>query len=256
MPLSPSCRFFRFYTKGRPPIRADRFAGGTLPIRAARHCDAVTAASGFGWWLFPPVNTALSWDGRIIVWSNDGENWVPVDDAVHFPGFPEEFDDLAPAHLRGAAPPYLTALPEPGVIQISLGLLASTSEDWCLLIRRPANFPLPGHFDHYEGIVATGERPILLFINLRLTKTDFPIRLRADMPLVQAQPILQNCVSGLVLNDMAVEDGLGTNEWDGYFRTIAEPSTRPDRPLGGYAVVQRRARRRAEARSLAEVEHQ
>ena len=69
MSPSPDCRFYRFYTKGRAPVRADRFAGGTLSMRAARYCDAVTTASGFGWWLFPPVNTILSWDGRMIVWS-------------------------------------------------------------------------------------------------------------------------------------------------------------------------------------------
>src|ERR1700691_1356840 len=180
MSPSPDCRFYRFYTKGRPPVRADRFAGGTLSMRAARYCDAVTTASGFGWWLFPPVNTILSGDGRMILWSMDGEEWVPVDDAVHFPGFPEEFDRLAPDHVRGAAPPYLTALPEPGLVQISLGVLVRTSDDWCLLVRRPANFPLPGHFDHFEGIIGTGEKPNHIFINLRLTKTDFPIRLRAD----------------------------------------------------------------------------
>jgi hypothetical protein len=192
----------------------------------------------------------------MIVWSIDGQEWTPVDDAVHFPGFPEEFDRIAPSHVRGSAPPYLTALPEPGLVQVSLGVLARTSVDWCMLVRRPANFPLSGHFDHFEGVVATGERPILMFINLRLTKTDFPIRLRADMPLVQAQPIPQSCLSGLALNDMAVEDALGADEWNHYFRTIAEPSTRPDRPLGAYAVVQRRTRRSAEARSLAAAVHE
>ena len=33
-------------------------------------------------------------------------------------------------------------------------------------------------------------------------------------------------------------------EWDEYYRTIAEPNTRPDRTFGAYAVAERRARRR------------
>ena len=246
MIAAPNCRFFRFYRRGRAPTRADRFAGGTLPVRAARYCDAVTTASGFGWWLFPPVETLLSWDGRIIVWSTDGDEWNPVDDAVHFPGFPDEFDKQAPDGLRGAAPPYLTALPEPGLIQISLGVLAQTNPDWCLLVRRPANFPLPGHIEHFEGVIATDYRIGHVFINLRLTKTDFPIRLRPDIPLVQAQPILRMLVTDAVLNDMTVEDTLGAAEWHQYDQTIAEPSTRSERGFGAYSAAERRARKRSE----------
>ena len=241
--MTPECTFYRFYQHGRLPFRADRFAGGTLPMRAARYCDAVTTASGFGWWLFPPVDTYLSWDGRIIVWSSSGDEWIPVDDAVHFPGFPEEFDKQAPDNLKGTAHPFLTALPEPGVIQISLGVLARTGADWSLLVRRPANFPLPGHFDHFEGIITTGSGIGHIFTNIRLTKTDFPIRLRADMPLVQVQPIPRIVLTEAVLADMMVKNSLSRAEWDDYYRSIAEPNTRPDRPFGAYAVGERRARR-------------
>jgi hypothetical protein len=243
MAQTPECRFYRFYQQGRAPIRADRFAGGTLPIRAARYCDAITTASGFGWWLFPPVETFLLWDGRIILWSTDGDEWSPVDDAVHFPGFPEQFDEQAPDILRGAAHPYLTALPEPGLIQLSLGILARTAEDWCLLVRRPANFPLPGHVEHFEGIIAPDRRIGHVFTNLRLTKTDFPIRLRIDIPLVQVQPIPRFLLAASVLADMTVEDSLGATEWDDYYHSIAEPNMRPNRPFGAYAAAERRARR-------------
>jgi hypothetical protein len=214
-------------------------------MRAARYCDAITTASGFGWWLFPPVDTLLFWDGRIILWSTDGDEWTPIDDTVHFPGFPQDFDEQAPSNLHGAAHPYLSALPEPGLIQVSLGVLASTAEGWCLLIRRPPNFPLPGHMDHFEGIITTDRRIGNIFVNLRLTKTDFPIRLRADMPLVQVQPIPRALLAEAVLNDMKVCDTLGAEEWEAYHSTIAEPNTRPDRGFGAYATAERRARRRA-----------
>ena len=170
------------------------------------------------------------------------------DDAVHFPGFPEEFDEQAPDMLHGAAHPYLTALSEPGVIQVSLGILARTAEDWCLLIRRPANFPLPGHFEHFEGIVATDHRIGHLFINLRLTKTDFPIRLHANMPIAQVQPICRTSLGEAVLADMTIDDALSAAEWDDYNSAIAEPNTRPNRSLGAYAVSERRARKEALSR--------
>jgi hypothetical protein len=243
MAPTPECRFYRFFRRGIAPIRASKFADYTLSMRAARFCDAITAASGFGWWLFPPVDTFLRWDGQVIIWSPDGDEWAPVDDAVDFPGFPEDFDAQAPPDLHGAAHPYLTALPEPGLIQISLGVLARTAANWSVMIRRPANFPLPGHFEHFEGIVATNGSSRHIFTNLRLTKTDFPIHLHADMPLVQVQPIPQFVLSDLVQRDMRVEDLLGPVEWHEYLVTIAEPNKRPDRALGTYSADARRARR-------------
>ncbi len=99
-------------------------------------------------------------------------------------------------------------------------------------------------FDHFEGIIATDHRIGNLFVNLRLTKTDFPIRMHADMPIVQVQPVPRTLLAETVLGDIRVENTLGPREWEQYYRTIAEPNTRPDRPLGAYAVAERRARRR------------
>ena len=40
--------FYRFIPQCRPPMRADRSAGGTLPTRAFRYCEPVATASAFG----------------------------------------------------------------------------------------------------------------------------------------------------------------------------------------------------------------
>jgi len=238
----PYCQFYRFYRQGLPPRRADRFANGTMPMRAAQYCDAVTAASGFGWWLFSPVDAFLVWDGQAIVWSLNGQDWEAVDDSVHFPGFPEAFDTEAPAYLEGTAPPFLTRLPEPGIIQVSLGLFARTAPGWSVLIRRPPNFPLPSHIEHYEGIVDTSRWFGPLFINLRLTKTDIPIRLRADMPLVQVQPLPHALLASQVLSFETI-NALESKDWEAYRTTTAEPNSRPDRVFGGYAASERRYRK-------------
>jgi Family of unknown function (DUF6065) len=238
----PCCKFYPFYRAGRPPSRADRFAGGTIPVRAAQYCQAVTAASAFGWWLFPPIDTYLLWDGRTIVWSLDGQEWQAVDDSVHFPGFPNEFDAEVPDYLSGMAPPFLTSLPEPGLVQVSLGLFARTAPGWSMLIRRPSNFPLPGHIEHFEGLVDTSRWFGPLFINIRLTKTDTPIRLRADMPLAQAQPLPHSLLKPQMLAHETI-NSLGPDEWQAYWATTAEPNLRPDRAFGAYAADQRRCGR-------------
>jgi hypothetical protein len=54
--------FHRFIPQCRPPMRADRSAGGTLPTRAFRYCEPVASASSFGWYLFPAMDFTVIWD--------------------------------------------------------------------------------------------------------------------------------------------------------------------------------------------------
>ena len=245
MDTHPRCKFFRYYQQGRPPSHADRFASGTLSMRAAQYCDAITAASGLGWWLFPPVDILLLWDGKTILWSQDGDEWQSVDDTAPFPGFPEAFDAQAPHYLRGRAPPLLTALPEPGLIQVSMGLFARTAPGWSLCIRKPPNLHVHGHIEHFEGIVNTSSWSGPLFTNLRITKTDVPVRLHADQPLVQAQPIPHALLMPQVLSFQTVNE-IGPEDWEAYRVSAVEPNARPDRPFGAYAADQRRNRKARE----------
>ncbi len=242
----PAARFFRLIPEGRPPQRADRSAAGTLPARAARYCDAVTQAAGFGWYVFPPMDVSLLWDGDDVFWTYDAvDRWMLLS-AAQFPGFSACFDAVAPAHLQGCAPPFLTALAEPGTVQIWSGLLARTAPDWSLLVRPPANLPLPGGYAMYEGIVETDRWFGPLFINIRLTRTDVPIRLRADFPLFQAQPLPRAVYADGVLGAMSVVPGpslLAREDWDAYRRTVLTPNLDPERPLGQFAVSARRRRK-------------
>ena len=152
----PLLQFHRLIEQARAPQRADRAAAGTLPTRAYRYCDAVTSAAGYGWWVFPPMDLQLIWDGHDLFWHFDGApDWIPLSPSAQFPDFSRAFDNVAPKTLQGCAPPFLTALPEPGALQIWTGLMARTAEDWSLLIRAPANLPTPGGYSLYEGIVET-----------------------------------------------------------------------------------------------------
>src|SRR3954453_17937857 len=98
---APLVRFHRLIGQARPPERADRSAGGLLPTRAFRYCEAVTTASAFGLYVFPPISFSLVWDGSTVAWSYDGaEAWYPLGKA-QFPHFSESFDAAAPERLRG-----------------------------------------------------------------------------------------------------------------------------------------------------------
>lgn len=134
---APTLRFHRLIEQARLPVRADRSAAGTLPTRAFRYCEAVTAAAGFGWWVFPPSDITLLWDGESVFWQHD-DRFLPLRSA-QFPHFSDTFDNIAPASLQGCSPPFLTVLPEPGTVQIWTGLIVRTLPNWSVLLRAPAN---------------------------------------------------------------------------------------------------------------------
>ncbi len=242
----PLVRFVCATPGTRRPQRADRTATGILPARAAKYCDAVTSASAFGWYLFAPIDLSLLWDGSEIFWTHAGaDGWSPLGSA-QFPGFSQMFDEAAPSALVGCAPPFLTALPEPGVVQIWTGLFARSQPGWSLLLRPLVNAQLQGGFAPFEGLVETDRWFGPLFTNLRLTRTGSPIRLDANVPLIQAQPIPRPLYGRDLLDRMEVAAGLesfGPEEWEAYRASVVEPSARPARPFGEYATAARKERR-------------
>jgi hypothetical protein len=158
------------------------------------------------------------------------------------------FDRLAPDTLRGCSPPFLTALPEPGTLQIWTGLMARTADDWSLLIRAPANLAAPGGYSLYEGIVETDRWFGPLFTNLRLTQTHRPVRLRADFPLVQVQPLPREAYAEHTLSSTTTVPNMAAmsdEDWSAYQASIVIPNQDPDRDFGGYAVAARRRRHAA-----------
>jgi hypothetical protein len=242
----PIVCFHQLTHHGRAPIRADRSACGTLPARAVRYCEALTSATAFGWWVFPPLDIELLWDGSDIFWRCDKvPDWMPLLPSAQMPDYAAEFDGVAPAELKGCSPPFLTALPEPGTLQLWTGLIAQTAHDWHLLVRSPANMPPTGGISLFEGIVETDRWFGPLFTNMRFTRSHMPIRLRADYPLLQVQPVARQNYSNEILDKMEVTASplhLTQAHWDAYRRSIAEPNSRPNRPFGDYAAVARKQR--------------
>jgi Family of unknown function (DUF6065) len=245
-PTCPIVRFHQITSYGRAPVRADRSACGTLPVRAVRYCEALTSATAFGWWLFSPIDIEMLWDGTEIFWRcDDAPDWMPLSPSAQLPNYAAEFDAVAPEDLKGCSPPFLTALPEPGAVQLWTGLIAQTAPDWHLLVRSPANLPHAGGISLFEGIVETDRWFGPLFTNMRFTRSHTPVRLRGDYPLVQVQPVPRHSYSNDMLNRMDVTPGLSgltTEHWEAYQASIVEPNSRPNRSFGAYATSARKAR--------------
>jgi len=217
-----------------------------LPTRAFRFCDPVTTASAFGWYVFPPFAFALKFDGTNVQWTFDGsDDWHPLG-KTQFPDFAGYFDQRAPADLQGCSPPFMTAFPEPGYVQIWSGWIARTKPGWSLLVRPVPNLARSLGYQLFEGIVETDSWFGPLFTNLRLIKTDVPIEFQAGMPLFHVQPVERSLYESRLLDDFDVVDEMedwSQAEWDGYRSTVVAPNLVEDRCPGQHAVKLRRRRR-------------
>ena len=112
---TPLVTFHRFVPTARLPQRADRSAAGSLPTRAFRYCEPATSASGYGYYIFPPISFSLQWDGRDVMWTWEGAGtWLPLQSA-QFPNFRDLFE------LRRSRG-------DPGIF---------TALSWCLAGARP-----------------------------------------------------------------------------------------------------------------------
>ena len=238
--------FVKIIPAGRLPKRADRSGAGSLPGRAMRYCDALTSATGYGYWLFPPMDLQLLWDGEQIFWSCDGATtWQPLSGtetgAIQFPDFADAFDSLAPAGMAGLSPPFLTALPEAGTVQIWTGLLARTKPGWSLNVRSPVNLPPIAGLTAWEGLIETDHWFGPLFTNFRITKTDCPVYLRAQTPFIQVQPVPQIAYHEMTLHQFVVRDvtAMTAQDWHEFARVL-----RPDEGRGGQGNYAVRARKR------------
>jgi hypothetical protein len=242
----PLVTFCRFMPECRPPIRADRAAGGTLPTRAFRYCDPVTSASAFGWYLFPPIDFTVMWDGTGLIWTYRGkEDWYPLTSA-QFPGFKKHFSETAPEQFAAFAPSFLTFDPHLHLLQIWSGYFARTKQNWSLLVRPTVNVSHGDCFRSYEAIIEIDRWFGPLFTNIQLTKRNTPIHFRRDFPYLQLQPLHRDIYSDATLNDFKVVpsvSALSQEDWARFEETVVEPNRLKPRPIGQYAVAARRRRK-------------
>jgi hypothetical protein len=241
----PLIVFHRLVPSARLPQRADRSAAGSLPTRAFRYCEPSTSASGYGYYIFPPISFSLLWDGQDIMWSFDGApDWMPLKSA-QFPGFRAQFDSVAPPEIQQFAPPFLVSLQESGLVQLWTGMVARTAPGWSLMVRSPANLPRKGAYEPFEGIIETDHWFGPLITNIRLTKTDVPIDFSTEYPLLQVQPIPRHAYEDATLNNYELVPDLNQltpEDWDDYYDTVVRPHVQDSRPRGQYAAAARKRR--------------
>jgi hypothetical protein len=233
---------------------ADRAAGGTIPTRAFRYCEPMTAACGWGFWIFPPDTLTFTWDGQDgIDWAFNEEPMGPLE-VAQYPDFAAWWDAHVPARIQGYSPPFLFKSPEPGTLVVWTGLLVQTAPGWSLSVRAPVNLARTAGYEQYEGIVETDVWFGPLFANLRLHRIDQPVTIERDHPLMQIQPLPRHAYlknHTLEVFELAPDEQNARHwqeaAWDRYYETVITPQSDPQRRPSDYAV-RARQRRSQEAR--------
>jgi len=236
------CRFYRLIPDAPLPRRADRSADGMLPTRGYRYCEALASASAFGWYVYPPLNFSLVWDGVEIAWTYEGaDGWYPLR-AAQFPGFRQLFEEVAPDPVKPLSPTFLAVAREPGVLQIWSGYFVRTAPGWALLSRGPANIPRNQGYEYSEGIIEPETWFGPLFTNIRLTRTNSPVEFHMRYPLFQVQPLVRQCYSEVAFDVIGLSE-LSVADWESFDATV-KPNTDQMRMMGHYAIEVRRQTRR------------
>jgi hypothetical protein len=225
---------------------ADPSVLGTVPARAFQYCEALRTASAYGWYVFPPIDFTLQWDGSEVLWTYKGAGaWYPLQTA-QFPGYAAHFDRVAPRRLRGMSPPFLSYMRELSLLQVWTGMFIETAEDWSVLVRPPANLPRHQGLELYEGIVETDRWFGPLFTNIRLVKTDIPIHFSTEVPMLQVQPLHRASYTSAAAARFGYYEKpsvMPDAAWSRYEETIVKPNRAPQRPLAAYATAVRKRRK-------------
>jgi hypothetical protein len=233
------------------PMRADKAALGYMPTSAFQYCEAMRVASSHGWYVFPPVDIQLRWNGADVLYMCEG-SWEPLSFA-YLPGFVEYWDENCPSGFQGLTPPYLRALPANGAVQVWSGWLIGSAAGWSTLVRPIVNVRRSNFFYCYEGVIETDEfQPCPLFINLQLTATDVVITLPRTDPLFQIQAIhrsshdetaqVADVREGFQPADANVPF-MEESDWQRFRQTIRTDRSDETHRLGDYGATVRKRRK-------------
>ena len=239
----PIVTFYKFH-RSSPDIRkAEKSGLGSIPAVAFQYCEAVRQASAFGWYVYPPQDIHLLFDGKEIFQYEDNQ-WYPLKSVDFSNSFVDDWEGIAPKEHKENFPPFLTEFYVPGIVQIWSGYFVQSAPGWSILVRSPSNFDVRSSISCYEGIVETDEyQPAPLFANVKCIATNRELYISKDEPLFQVQPLRRetytNDVNQIVIRDATSGDIEGFN-WSGLNRTVREVSERGNRRPGSYAVSRRK----------------
>ena len=225
---------------------SDKSALGTLPLPAFQFCEAVRVATSAGWYIFPPKNAIISYDGQsTFIECEDGKTQLGSE--LTGPEFTALWNSRCPVDLKDQEIAWLSYLNYPGHIQVWSGYFVETAPGWHLWIKPITNYIGPDALRCYEGIIETDTfKPAPLFANFRISKTDVNIKIDTMTPLFQVVPILAESFIHADAEETNVLESVEQSkqfDWHGYSQTTSSADD-PKTNLGSYGARVRAAKKR------------
>lgn len=234
-------KFYALHDSLKPPMKADTAALGRLPLSAFQYCEAVRTASGTGWYVFPPRDFSVLFDGQEVFLAEDGD-WRALRSEPLGPEAEADWDArFAPRF--GPVPNFLEDLSDTGILQVWSGYFVTTDPGEFLQIRPLANVHTKSSYWCYEGIVETDQfAPFPLFVNLQLVRTNSEIFFPRDFPLFQVAVVQKSslaCNAEVETLDLS-DPGFPAEGLQNTLRRVGAPRKAP----GQYGANIRRNRKR------------
>jgi hypothetical protein len=239
LPLTgPEVSFHHFFPDAPMPVPVREILRDLLPAKAVKRCPPVTAASSYGWLLFPPSSFAVRWvkdglefalmddDGEIGPWElleagRPGRN--PRTEAA-LAAVPEHRAEELRECLGDGGVPLVDPNPaDPRELQIFTGVTVRTAPGWASLVRPVPNLPIqPETHDVVEGLVETAWYGNGVPVMVRLRTRDEVVRFSQSTPMAAIQPV--PVAAFATENSVATtgESGIGSwpdAEWDRFVTT-------------------------------------
>jgi hypothetical protein len=250
----PQMRFFHLFPDGPMPVPARAILRDLLPAKAVKRCPPVTAASSFGWLLFPPTSFAVRWvresleftlidgDGALGPWEVLGADRParhPGTQAA-LKGVPEHRASELGESLDDHGIPLVDPNPaDPREFQLFTGVTARTAPGWASLVRPVPNLPVPPEtHDVVDGLVETAWYGNGLPVMVRLRARDEIVRFSSSFPVAAVQPVPVAALAPEAARAEKGQRGIGSWPDDEWERFVATRRGRLDALPGSYRRAQ------------------
>lgn len=191
--MKKTFRAWKLHPKASKIAPAEKSCLGTANKSGIKWCGPYSAANSFGFWVYPPVDVEIFYDGSKFSsieedYSNDDyillKSLVKPEDKVNI-------EKWCSPHYGRTKFTYGEA--DKNVVQIWTGLILQTPPGYCLQIRSPINFP-KNDYHVMEGILETDWMQYDIWINLICDKNK-KIIIKKDFPIAHLVPIKRESIN-------------------------------------------------------------
>lgn len=183
-------KIWRLHPKSAIIKKAEKTLNGNANKSGIQFCRPYSSANSTGFWIFPPVDLDLMWDGEKCTYHLQ-EQWPHTEHDI-VKSLVKDSDNVDVnkfAPIEGRTKLTLGEV-ENNIVQLWTGCIFKTPPGWCLHVRSPINCETPD-FRIMEGVLETDWMYYDIWLNIVIKTKNKSIKLRKNEwpPIAQIIPI-------------------------------------------------------------------